>query len=107
MDLIKQGQASYSIQINDKRADLFMSYKTFTGMNGKDNYESAIEKIVNQIGDDGVTTADLNAVFPDGTLLGEARLKLEKEERIEVAKEKTTWRLRPIGAAERIAAAKK
>lgn len=107
MDLIKQGQASYAIQINEKRADLFMSYRTFMGMNGKDNYESAIENIVNQVGDDGVTTADLNPVFPDGTLLGEARLKLEKEEKIEVAKEKTTWRLRPFGAAARIAAAKK
>jgi hypothetical protein len=106
-DLIQQGQDSYLVQINGQRTDLYMSYRTFTGMNGKDNYESAIEAVVNQIGDDGVTTADLNAVFSDSRLLGEARLKLEKEEKIEVAKEKTTWRLRPMGAAERIAALKK
>ncbi len=106
-DLIQQGQDSYLVQINGQRTDLYMSYRTFTGMNGTDNYESAIEAVVNQIGDDGVTTADLNAVFSDGKLLGEARLKLEKEEKIEVAKEKTTWRLRPLGAAARIAALKK
>lgn len=107
LDLIEQGKKSYGVQNNEKRADLFMSYRTFMGMNGKDNYESAIESIVEQVGDDGVTTADLHAVFPDGKLLGEARLKLAKEEKIEVVKEKTTWRLRPLGAAERLAAAKK
>lgn len=107
MELINKGKTSFGIQINEKRADLYMSYKSFIGMNGEDNYESAIESIVEKIGDDGVTTADLHAVFPDGKLLGEARLKLAKEEKIEVDKEKTTWRLRPLGAAERLAAAKK
>ncbi|MGV3661431.1 MAG: hypothetical protein ACO1TE_14680 [Prosthecobacter sp.] len=107
MNLINQGKASYLIQINDKRTELYMSYRAFKDMNGEDNYESAIESIVNQVGDDGVTTADLNAVFPEGTLLGEARVKLHAEKKIEVAKEKTTWRLRPIGAAERIAEAEK
>lgn len=107
MELINQGKTSFGIQINEKRADLYMSYKSFIGMNGEDNYESAIEAIVNQVGDDGVTTAELGAVFSDSKLLGEARLKLGKEEKIEVEKEKTTWRLRPFGAAARIAADKK
>lgn len=107
MEMINQGKTSYGIQINEKRTDLYMSYRAFKKMNGEDNYESAIEAIVNQVGDDGVTTADLNAVFPDSTLLGKARVKLDEEEKIEMTKEKTTWRLRPIGAAARIAEAKK
>jgi len=105
--LIQQGQDSFLAQINNQRTDLFMSYRTFTGMNGTDNYETAIEAIVNQIGDEGVTTADLNAVFSDSKLLGKARVKLDEEKKVEVVKEKTTWRLSPIGAAERLAAAKK
>ncbi len=105
--LIQQGQDSYLAQINVQRTDLYMSYRTFTGMNGTDNYESAIESIVNQIGDEGVTAAELNVVFSDSKLLGEARVKLHEEKKIECAKDKTTWRLRPFGAAARIAEVKK
>lgn len=107
MDWIKQGQAALGVQLDEKRADLYMSYKEFIGMNGKDSYVGAVESIVNQIGDDGVTAADLNDVFPDSKLLTKAREELEVDGKIEVTKEKTTWRLRPSGAAARITAAKK